>query len=443
MSDSNEKRRTNSKAGESNLARSSPPPLPSRSKPKPPIKSRKKANNKGQSTAVVWSAIAAGIVIVLLVVGMFVFSSKSKTVVEKDGLVPTSPGVEQDKNAASPNANELAIAETESSLEQQSVLEPNDKEVPASEALGSTDSSEIASESSTEESQSDHSVEVADASTESEEAKTVEENPTETEEELVAADPGNSDLDAMIEQAAGLMQSRKPKEAIVVLKRASVTFPQEIRPDFYLGLMYSGVGENDMKNAELFFKKALDRVPGHVATSNNLALVFIKQRKFRSAWTFFTAASKDPRPLDVDQNLGRLQNQARILEAKKEDQKLIDSFKVNSANYRVDKGWFYMPVDDTAKMLAEFKPFCRNGNLEDQSCSYCNGEGSLKCRACAGRRGVVVTGTATQTMRSELNPNAPIVLSSPTGGVIGCPTCLGRGRVDCQHCEKGIDRRLR
>lgn len=249
-------------------------------------------------------------------------------------------------------------------------------------------------------------------------------------------------VDEMLESAATLMAvgAKNWKDVTRTLKQASNLFPKDIRPDFYLGLMNSGVGSNDLKAADFHFKKALERSPNHVATLNNLALVEVKDHKIPAARNFFTLATKQgKRPLEVDQNVGRILDQVKFFDIKKDDLKQITALNTNSAAYRPKTGWLYMPLDQTERSLSEYKAFCRDGNLEDCSCNRCGGKATVMCRQCGGRKTVLALGS-TSEMRNDgiTRPNITTVVT-PTSAMLTCPTCRGNGRLDCTDCKDGRD----
>ena len=455
MPDPNEKRRSVRSSSESDSVVPPPPPLPNRLRKSRSTKStsKQKPSKSLQITLVCLGGIVAfaGLLTVIVVMSQ-VRNESNPPLAEKKPQPDTRSMFQNDRSneTGGPPLSGRPDAFVPQPPED-SPIQPENVRQNSDESLAKLDGSEDAN---SDFSDNDDAVPPSPMADDVDVSSV---NPTDnqpgvppglTETDTDGGNSGNSgevvtELDAMINQAAGFMSVQKPKEAIVVLKRASFKFPKEIRPDFYLGLMYSGIGENDTKLAAEFYRKVLERSPGHQAASNNLGLVFINARKLRAACTSFNNASKPIRPLEVDQNMGRLQTQAAMLEAKKDDKKAIDALNPDLANYRSDRGWLYMPVDNSAKMLAEYRPFCRNGNLEDQSCSFCNGESVVKCRTCAGRKGVPVQGTVTGEVRQELNRNNPVTLSAPVMNMATCPTCNGAGKLDCRHCDGGRDPKLR
>lgn len=271
----------------------------------------------------------------------------------------------------------------------------------------------------------------------SEESMTEEEPDEVTPEE---ANPTAEDFEKRIVTAAKFIREQKGKEAIITLKQASGAYPKEIRADFYLGLIYSGVGLNEPKNAEIHFKRVLDREAGHVPTLNNLGLIAVNAHKYPAARNYFTQARKDEsHPTEVEQNLGRMLNRAKILEIKNDQLKMIAALKPDETAYQKGVGWLYMPFDRTEKSLQEYKSFSKTSGLEDRSCCYCQGKTTVTCRTCAGRKTAVKTGVVNETRNLGYGNQHS---STPVNALVACSGCSGRGRVDCQACSGGVDPEL-
>lgn len=261
-----------------------------------------------------------------------------------------------------------------------------------------------------------------------------------------AAD-ATDDVDRMIVLASDLMQniakkSEKDamaafKQAYVTLRKASNVNPKDIRPDFYAGLLHSGVGINDPKTAELHFRRVLERQPGHVATMNNLALVEIRARRMAIVKNYFGLVSKvDRKPIEFGQNLGRLLANSDLLALKGDDLKKFTALKEPSNGFASSVGWVYMPLDRKAPSLKEYKPFCRDGRLEDPRCLACSGHMSLVCRLCNGSGTQLQTGVMAQTI---VGLYGTVTVTNPVSGQSACQGCGGRGRVDCRYCQNGRD----
>lgn len=288
------------------------------------------------------------------------------------------------------------------------------------------------------------------------EASTVPESPAvvggvPTDDTTKTSDLPSEDVDKVISSAAALVESAKQikgkegaakfKEATMTLKKASNRFPDDIRPPFYLGLLYSGIGINDVEDAAIQFRKVLDRSPNHVPAMNNLALVSIRAHKYPIALNYFgKVASSSPRPFEVNQNLGRLLNQAKLLDLKKDELKRFTSLHTEAAAYRVDTGWMYMPLDGTDKARNEYKPFSRESKLEDPSCTICGGYAALPCKVC-GRAGTVFQ--AATYVGSNSTPFGTFYSTTATTTSSTCRACNGTGRVDCPACRDGKDPALR
>ncbi|WP_029247362.1 hypothetical protein [Schlesneria paludicola] len=277
--------------------------------------------------------------------------------------------------------------------------------------------------------------EVASTSASVPEEPMPEEEPDEVTPE--STNPTAEDFEKRIVKAAQLIRDQKGKEAIITLKQASGAYPKEIRADFYLGLIYSGIGLNEPKNAEIHLKRVLEREANHIPTLNNLGLVAINARKYPAARNYFSQALKsDPRPKEVEQNLGRMLNRAKILEIKNDQLKTIIALKPNEDAYQQGVGWLYMPLDRTEKSLQEYKSFSKTSELEDRSCCYCQGKQTVTCRTCAGKKTAVRSDAVGQTRNLGLGNQSTV---TPVHTLVACPTCSGRGRVDCQACFTGQD----
>lgn len=288
-----------------------------------------------------------------------------------------------------------------------------------------------------------------------EEMASAEEIPEMTDDDPSATPAGDSkdtaassaNVDELIHLSARLIKAiegkatqKSFKEAIMPLKKASNLFPHEIRPDFYLGLVHSGIGVNDPNTARIHFRRVLDRSPKNVAAANNLALVEIKARKFSPARNYLSIATENQsRPFAVNQNLGRLLNLSSAFELKGEDLKKIAALYTQETAYRPQTGWMYMPLDDSEQSMTEYKSFCRGGKLEDTSCTTCNGAGSLPCRTCNRNGTVLLYGSFAENKQTIFGS---VMTSTPTAAMSTCRVCGGRGKVDCRDCVNGNDPKL-
>ena len=279
-------------------------------------------------------------------------------------------------------------------------------------------------------------------------------DPAMSNEDVAAAEP-NSKVDAsasvddLIVKGISLVQANQRKQAITPLKRASNVAPKEFRADFYLGLLYLGVGAKDLKeakdiieNSENHFRRVVERSPGHVAASNNLALVEIKLRKFAPVRNYFSIAAKaSPRPFEVNQNIGRLLSLTKNFEIKADELKKITNLNTEPAAFRPQTGWMFMPLDQSQKTIAECRVFCPTGAMEDISCSFCNGYAKLICKTCGGRGKHLQTGSASE--KRDVGFGVVVGSTVPTSNLVPCGNCGGSGRIDCGGCVDGRDPNLR
>ncbi len=393
------------------------------------------------SDAMKWS-IAGGIgLLCTVVVVVAVMQSRSSVKSDVSQQIPKVPVVEEPQEIAK--------------------VSPGDEDPPAIPESTSSSSSELLADDSPEPSKNEPTEPEPEPETSfgsapsasslaSAEPMTEPEPETKSESDSAANDSSvgslasaadlSAGVDGAIVTAASLMEAKKYPEAITALKKAGNQFPKEIRPDFYLGLLNSGVGKNDYKAAEFHFKRVLERSPGQIAALNNLALVEVKDHKISPARNFFTLAAKEqPRPFELDQNLGRILNQVRYFEIKADELKKITALNTNSGAYRPKTGWMYMPLDQTPRSLNEYRSFCINGNLEDRSCSRCGGKATVVCKKCGGKKMAYALGTASETRNIGINQPTMVTNTTPTSSVFACPQCRGAGRLHCDECKDGHD----
>ena len=267
--------------------------------------------------------------------------------------------------------------------------------------------------------------------------------------DLNSKEDTSANIDDLIAKGISLVQANQRKQAITPLKRASNVAPKEVRADFYLGLLYLGVGAKEPKdakeileNSETHFRRVVERSPGHVAASNNLALVEIKLKKFAPVRKYLTIAAKqNPRPFEVNQNIGRFLSLTKNFEIKADELKRITSLNTEPALFRPRSGWMFMPLDQSQKTIAECRVFCPTGSLEDISCSLCNGCAKLICKKCGGRGKHLQTGVASE--KRDAGFGVIVGSTVPTSNLVPCGMCGGFGRIDCGGCVDGRDPNLR
>lgn len=429
-----------------------PPPVPSSTKPRKTAGVTKDASKASRLNVPAWvpAAAVAGAVLAVGLVWQFVFASPNPRLPEvaqtkpelATQMAPPTLPAEQQPPSVNPMA-QLADATRRNATGSRPNPQPPSKvdgvTAPPSQ-LFNQPSPEIAAETLPP-----SSAQTPPKSEENSVLMTDDESSENAKDNLTAA---NTDVDTLIATSAALMKAmngkgnpKSFKEAIQPLRKASNLFPKEIRPDFYLGLVHSGIGVNDPKVAEVHFQRVLERSPGHVPTLNNLALVEVKGKDLRPARNYFTlAANQKPRASEVNQNLGRLLEQAKVFNLKGEELKRITALNTESSGYRANVGWLYMPADNSEKSLTEYKSFCRNGRLEDVSCSICNGAASLPCTNCNRNGSVLLFGSFAETKNLGFGT---VTVSSPTSATMTCRACGGRGRIDCPGCKDGHDPKLR
>ena len=444
MAKSNPSRRDSSDGDDQWPNPGSPPPLPSK-RGRVSKSGRRKTPKKARSNSGLSLWIGGGVgaaVILLAVVLIFFVRSQKETPIASAPVA--SPATESESSpAADRELVEVTVSDAVTPSQNDGAVKPAEETVVEA---GVAAAEQIAPEESPSKPEEELAT-VDDAHpptpTESASESNVPDEPPGSDTDLTASsgEPVPDEQVRVINEASLLMQQKKYKQAVAALNRASFRYKTEIRPDFYLGLIYSGVGANEPETAEKYYKRALERAPTHVATLNNLALIQIKNKKFRAAWTCFSKSIKGQENPVFDQNLGRLLNQSEILGLKKDDLKIMKELQADLSKYNNRRGWFYLPLDDTPASQTEFVEFCRDGDLEDRSCSHCLGHGAVLCRNCGGKRNVLITGTSTQVFRSDIDPR-PIVTTAPTNALVNCSGCGGSGRIRCSNCRDGTDPNL-
>ena len=443
MANSNPSRRDASSGDDRRSDPGSPPPLPSKRGRVSKSVSRKSAKKVGSSGGLwLWIGGGVGTAGVLLAV-LLMFSGRSQKETPIASTPVASPGADsQTSTTTDPAVVGMAASEEVKPGQTDGAVNHSEETVVEASVVPAEQNAIVPEESQPKPESELATADVVSSPEPSEaanEAMVPDESPSSDAD--VAGSSGELIPDEharVISEASLLMQQKKYKQAVAALNRASFRYKTEIRPDFYLGLVYSGVGANEPETAEKYYKRALERAPNHVAILNNLALVQIKNKKFRASWTLFSNSMKEQKNPVLDQNLGRLLNQSEILGLKKDDLKIMKELQPDLSKYNQRRGWMYLPLDDTPASREEFVEFCRDGDLEDRSCSYCLGHGAIRCRTCGGKRNVLITGTTTQVFRSDIDPRA-IVTTAPTSALVNCSGCGGSGRLPCSKCRDGID----
>ncbi|HEY2252418.1 MAG TPA: trypsin-like peptidase domain-containing protein, partial [Planctomycetaceae bacterium] len=160
--------------------------------------------------------------------------------------------------------------------------------------------------------------------------------------------------DTLIQEAVALIQVGNHKEAKKALVRASNVDKCGILPDFLLGLLNGPFFADDPDQARKYFERVLQRVPGHAATLNNLALAEVRDRHFATALKRWQEAGQNaPLSPELPHNLAKLLAEAKdgLLKPTASELnsfgKLYASLAVlgnKQANEQVG-GWRYMLAD--------------------------------------------------------------------------------------------------
>ncbi len=270
-------------------------------------------------------------------------------------------------------------------------------------------------------------------------------------EEKSAVIGGDLDLtvNGLIEKAVLLVKSNQRKEAITLLKRASHIAPKDPRPDFFLGFLTMGIGSQEPKEVkakleevEMHFNKSFtrtsDKTVERTAAANNLALIELKLRKIPAARNYFgIAARQNPRPMEINQNLGRLLSLVRGYDIKPEELKKISALNTEPGGFRSQVGWLFLPLNYSDEILSQCKVFSPRDDFEDQSCNWCQGCAKLVCKPCVGKGKIPVLGSVAE----KQNIGFGMTANSTTMGTsfVVCKNCGGSGRVDCGACSEGRD----
>ena len=408
-----------------------------------------------------WSLIGGSVVALMALTAMMIIPGATKKVPSNSNTVAETAEIKSGQDSIAPLVSlpaEKNVVENDHDkappqqipLEIASTLDQTKPQRDSNDAVAT----DLETNSESIEANSAMSSEQADTDAEEPQMKAVGDKPVMPNEDVAADEPSSKDdaaasIDDLIAKGISLVQANQRKQAITPLKRASNVAPKEFRADFYLGLLYLGFGASEPKgakeifeNSETHFRRVVERSPGHVAAANNLALVEIKLRKFAPVRNYFSIAAKQsPRPLEVNQNIGRLISLTKNFEIKADELKKITSLNTEPAAFRPQTGWMFMPLDQTPKTIAECRVFCPTGELEDISCSFCNGCAKLICKTCAGKGKHAVLGVAGE--KRDIGFGVTAASTVPTTTLIPCATCGGFGKVDCQGCVNGRDPSLR
>lgn len=121
--------------------------------------------------------------------------------------------------------------------------------------------------------------------------------------------------DELIKKGLELTKLSNFEAAKKLFEKASNVDQNDIRADFILGLLNSGLGEVAWhpQSAEKHFTVCLRRNPSHISVLNNLGLAEVKTKQYSNALDHWATALKlAPNTPAVTQNLGRLIQQASL-----------------------------------------------------------------------------------------------------------------------------------
>ena len=253
----------------------------------------------------------------------------------------------------------------------------------------------------------------------------------------------DQNVDALLNEAAGLIRSGNHQEARRKLLDAFKLHPDDIRAAFAIGLI-EALREHDAAAAEKRFADCVRRQPDHAASLNNLALARVRLRRCRQAMRDWDAAlAAGSAPPQIVQNLGRcryLDQKKRFAldsSTKKSLGELLARAGAGSRRFDRHTGWQYMPFPATGGQPTGWPG---QTSLEDRLCTVCGGLGWVDCPNRSCKRGKI---RQPRTRVVGRNPVTGAQITETYTVSVPCGTCSGRGKVDCKACEGGIDNDLR
>lgn len=260
------------------------------------------------------------------------------------------------------------------------------------------------------------------------------------------------------------LDSRQFREANKLILEAEKTDPISFQASFYLGLV-NVFTTRDFEKATMYFEKCVERGRRYKPLLNasdreNLAraMVNLGNLRIRDQYNIDKACQlwmesleyRSPSPELVANVLrvnalvdrGYLRPGTKLQESlARWKAELLNKLPV-SANGN-DPGWMYEPwksdagkaMPDLARHSSELLDVVvASAPLLDRVCLECSGVGSLNCTGTGCVRGQVKKSRYVQRQFG----NSVVTVSEPYW--ISCPTCSGRGRLDCQGCSDGIQR---
>jgi S1-C subfamily serine protease len=137
--------------------------------------------------------------------------------------------------------------------------------------------------------------------------------------------------------------------AVAKIEQAKKTFPDGIYEDFLLGFT-SAAYAHDAAKAQKQFAECVKQDPEHVSALNNLAVAYVRLKKYSDAYKLWKLALQtSPGSPEIAQNIGRLIRQYELSRAKinktaasQLEQLQADIATFGAANFDPKAGWIYM-----------------------------------------------------------------------------------------------------
>lgn len=267
------------------------------------------------------------------------------------------------------------------------------------------------------------------------------------------------------------------KGGTATLLRASRLNPKDLRANFYLGMLYSLIIMNPEK-AEKHFNQCVMTNKTHTASLNNRAVVTIRMGNWSRVvrvWEELLEVAADE-PI-VRYNFLRFRNLVATgtlvipKEARIELQELLDNYDLgdDDIDWRYDDfGWKLMLGEYADHSDSDVVSFIRSvawaksrndiqralyvvvwsmlANEEyccEFACMKCSGRGMVDCPHCTGGTRVAARDqTSTMSVGSGYHGRLSSSITTRKYESEYCRICNGRGRLPCDACERGMDKRL-
>lgn len=242
------------------------------------------------------------------------------------------------------------------------------------------------------------------------------------------------EVDVILSLAGRQLAQQDSKQASEILFQG-LQFPDDIRPDFYLGMIRALV-DHDTSLAKRHFGNCVKQAPNHVPSLNNLAIAEMWEKNgSQSAVYLKRALELDPKCSEVVTNAALVLklNNARFTSIPSTTRTFLEQQAQSGGLNYTRGGWHYMDYDDGTDQLGVSRNPIRWSwaSLEDHRCFVCDDTRTIDCpnRKCS--KGVVRVPTQQITGYNTIT-RAPITKTVyvPTR----CPTCFGAGKGPCGAC---------